>query len=450
MSVGTAASWLLVQEARALLTRLARVLPFALQVPMVPAAGVSTAAQTAIEEYLARGRRELRGMVGEFLKWMHGSAGRAATPAEAQRRFTYVRLRFQAMLTQFDIFADALGQRSEHETGVRLAGLDVAAADALALPGGDYDVPPVICYLDRGQGAAIRRARTRLPGGGENPVAIIRIPRERMIGSGISSSLVHEVGHQGAALLELIPSLRLSLRDKQEEAGEQRVAWTYWERWISEIVADFWAIARVGVSATMGLLSVVSLPRAFVFRISPDDPHPFPWIRVLLSCEMGATLYPHPQWNQLARLWESFYPAGGLDEDRTELIAKLRKTMPDFAALLASHRPETLRGRSLGEALGSANRQPARLAAEYANWQSAPERMYKAAPSFALAVIGQAKADNRISPEEESRLLADLLMRWALRSALDSSAACANRSVTQGRCAVCRRRVERELQSTLQ
>ena len=69
----------------------------------------------------------------------------------------------------------------------------------------------MVCYLARGPGAAIRRARTRLPGGGDNPVAIIRMPRERMIGSGIASSLVHEVGHQGAALLDLVPSLRARL-----------------------------------------------------------------------------------------------------------------------------------------------------------------------------------------------------------------------------------------------
>ena len=37
-----------------------------------------------------------------------------------------------------------------------------------------------------------------------NPVAIIRVPRERMVGHGIASSLVHEVGHQGAALLGLV------------------------------------------------------------------------------------------------------------------------------------------------------------------------------------------------------------------------------------------------------
>src|SRR5262249_42297591 len=151
--------------------------------------------------------------------------GLAATPAEAQRRFTMLRLRFNTSLAQFDIFADALTQRSESQTGVWLAGLDTIAADALSLSGGYYNPPSVICYLDRGHGAAIRRARTRLPGGGENPVAIIRIPRERMVGSGIGSSLVHEVGHQAAALLDLVESIRPILRRLQRNRGREAIAW---------------------------------------------------------------------------------------------------------------------------------------------------------------------------------------------------------------------------------
>ena len=75
-----------------------------------------------------------------------------------------------------------------------------------------------VCYLDRGVGAAIRRARTRLPGGGDNPAAIIRVPRERMVGGGIASSLVHEVGHQAAALLGLVSSLRPVLRAQRGDA----------------------------------------------------------------------------------------------------------------------------------------------------------------------------------------------------------------------------------------
>jgi len=124
-----------------------------------------------------------------------------------QRRFTLIRLRFNVLMSPFDIFADVMTQRSEYETGVWLSGLDLFAADALKLPD-YYDAPPVVCYIDRGHGAAIRRARTRLPGGGNNPAAVIRVRRERMVGSGIAASLVHEVGHQAAALLDLVTSLR--------------------------------------------------------------------------------------------------------------------------------------------------------------------------------------------------------------------------------------------------
>ena len=425
MSICSDTSCLLTQEARALLTRLERVQPFALHMPMVPAAAISPLALTAIENYLARGRRELRTRVEQFLAWLHSPTGRRATPAEAQRRFTFLRLRFNAVLAQFDIFADVLNQRSEHDTGVWLAGLDVVARDALTLPERYYETPPVICYLDRGIGAAIRRARTRLPGGGKNPAAIVRVPRERMVGSGIASSLVHEVGHQGASLLDLVNSLRPVLQAEQRRGGNAQTAWQFWERWISEIVADFWSVARVGIASTLGLIGVVSLPRAFVFRVSLDDPHPIPWIRVKLSCAMGQALYPHRQWNDLARRWESFYPLTGLVEGRRNLMTLLESTMPSFVAMLINHCPPLLRGKALIEAMAVDERQPAQLAAYYEAWRRSPAAMRTASPALVFAVIGQARADGKISPETESRFLAAMLKDWALRNTLNTSAICA-------------------------
>lgn len=426
------ATWTLAQEARALQTRLARVKPFALIEPMVPAAALLPTAQTAIERYLTFGRKELDGRVRRFLEWLAGPAGKRATAAEAQRRFTFLRLRFNAVLTQFDMFNDVITQRSEHETGVWLSGLDVVSADALTLRGGYYRVPPVICYLDRGVGAAIRRARTRLPGGGENPVAIIRVPRERMVGSGIASSLIHEVGHQAAALLDLVESLRPVLRGMQRGRREDARVWGYFERCISEIVADFFSVARVGVAATMGLIGVVSLPRAFVYRVNLDDPHPVPWIRVKLSCAMGSALYPHRQWARLADLWESFYPLEGLDAERRGFLEQIQGTMPGFVALLVNHRPRALRGRSLIEALDVVERRPARLSALFQAWSRDPAQMYGAAPVLVFAVLGQARADGRLTPEEESTLIAKLLTHWALRSTLDTSFACTTATGSSG------------------
>lgn len=409
-------------EARALLTRLARIKPFALHEIMVPAANVSPAAQRAIDGYLVEGRIELRNLLDRYIAWLRGPQARRAAPADAQRRFTLLRLRFNKVLTHFDLFADVLTQRSEYDTGVWLAGLDAVAADALALPG-YYAAPPVVCYLDRGVGAAIRRARTRLPGGGENPVAVIRVPRERMVSAGIASSLVHEVGHQAAALLGLVDSLRAALRSEWRRHGSGDASpWRYWERCISEIAADFWSVARVGIAASAGLVGVLSLPRAFVFRVNLDDPHPFPWIRVKLSCAMGEALYPHPQWSRLARLWESFYPRDDLDAKQRAVLEMLEASMGDFVRLLLAHRPGALQGRSLGEAMQARSRAPAQLLAQFKRWKLARAEMYQAAPALAFAVVGQARAMGEITPEAESRLIAKLLTYWALRATSGAAA----------------------------
>lgn len=419
------ASWMLEQEARALLTRLARIKPFALQETMVAAAAIPQAAQTAIERYLINGRNQVRVMIFDFIGWLKSPQGLMSSPAQAQKKFTLLRLRFNASLTQFDIFADALTQRSETETGVWLSGLDVAAADALRISGNYYDTPPVICYLDRGHGAAIRRARTRLPGGGENPVAVIQVPRERMIGSGVASSLFHEVGHQAAALLDLTESIRPILQGLQKSKEAEKVAWRYWERCISEILADFWSVARLGITSTLGLMGVVALPGYFVFRLSLDDPHPVPWIRVKLSCAIGRALYPHKQWDDLEHLWESLYPRLGLEQEKQDIFAQLEKTIPDLASLIVNHRPKKLRGASLAEALQINERQPSILTAYFEKWRASPIRMKGAPPSLVFAVIGQARAEGIISPEGESRALNVMLKHWALQSALDSSAKCA-------------------------
>jgi hypothetical protein len=411
--VSTSPTAFLEHEARALLTRLQRVKPFALSETMVPAANLSPTAQRAIEQYLAQGRERLRQQGQQFID----SLQYAQAPVDAQRRFALLRLRFNAVLAQFDLFADALSQRGERDHGVWMAGLDVLANDALALPS-YYESPPLVCYLDRGIGAAIRRARTRLPGGGANPAAIIRVPRERMVGSGIASSLVHEVGHQAVALLGLLESLRPALRQRAASDVTDDSAWHYWERWISEILADFWAVARLAIAAPLGLIGVLSLPRAFVFRISTDDPHPAPWIRVLLACAIGAALYPGAQWARLAQLWKSLYPIDGLARAQRGLLTRLALGLDAFVHMLLNHRAPALRGATLAEVTRAADLQDAALRSLWARWQAQPSAMFDAPPCLACAVIGQARVDGELTPGAESRSMARLLTHWALRANL--------------------------------
>lgn len=420
----TPAARLLDQETRSLLSRLALVRSFSLTEPMVQAAAPSDAAATAIERYLSTRRNELRQRALAFLAWLRGP-GRAAAPEEMQRRFTFLRLRFTTEITQFELFADALSQRSDAELGTWLAGMDVAADDALAIPGVKEELPPLICYVDQGMGGAIRRARTRLPGGGgENPVAIVRMPRERMVGSGIASSLMHEVGHQAAAVLDLIPGLNELLGKRAAAAPPaERDAWLLFARWISEIVADFWAVGTVGIASTHGLVSVLALPKAFVFRGGLDDPHPIPWVRVHLSCAIGDALYPDPQWAAFAAVWRTLYPEAGQPAERRALLQRLLAATPEFVRMLAGFRPPALGGRTLAEVFPLARRQPQRLLEDWRERGHDFVRLREVPPAHAFAMVGQASASGLLASEAESRLLRHLLTYWGLRRALSAAAA---------------------------
>lgn len=409
------------QEARALLTRLDRVRPFVVNETMVLAAAPLPTTLAAVEPFLLDGRRGLRRKVENFLRWLRGP-GLEVPASEQQRRFTHIRLAFNDVLSQFDLFTEAITQRSEHLTGVWLSGLDMLATDALWVRDRLFQPPPLLCYLARGPGAAIRRARTRLPGGVSNPAALIRVPRERMIGHGIGSSLVHEVGHQGAALLSLVESLRPELLAAAAKThGGQREAWYSWAGWISEIVADLWSVAKLGIGSTLGLIGVVSLPNWFVFRPGGTDPHPVPWIRVQLSAAIGASLYPDPQWTEVARLWSSLYPLDRAPEGMRGQLANLVAHIPEFVDTLLEHRSPALRGKRLGSVLWMPGRRRADLINTYSVWRSAPQKLFDAPPTLAFAVLGQARRDGLVSPEQESRLLGEQLTRWAVRGSLDTS-----------------------------
>ncbi len=400
------------QEAVAMDARIAAVRPFHLVEATVPAASPSSRTLVVIDRRVSTGQARLRNSLTGFLRRL--DEGEWDGPS-AQTALTALRIRSNNWLSQVDIFGDALTQRSERDTGLWLAGLEVAANDIIQVDG-QPEPPPLLCYLDRGRGGAIRRARTRLPGGDCNPVAIIRIPRERMVGVGVAASLAHEVGHQGAHLLALQDSMAPVLQALQGKGGEEAIAWRLWERWSSEVLADFWAVCRVGVAATLGLISVVSLPSVFVYDVRDDDPHPSPWVRVMLSCAVGEALYPDPQWRRIASMWQGFYPLARAPKGVRSLLEVLARTAPAMARLLIWHRPAGLGGRTLGRALGNPELGVERLRSRVVAVEKDPRHLGGLTPSVALATLGQRRADGTSEGHRESRWLEDLLVTWALQA----------------------------------
>jgi hypothetical protein len=404
---------LISQEVASLIGRVEMVRPFSLNETMVAAAVPAARTLHQIDVYLLRGRRRLLTLARRFLHWLQTEKAERSSLEAVNRQYVFLRLRVNTVLTELDVFADAISQRSEADTGVWLAGLDALARDALALPRARYRVPPLLCYLDRGIGAAIRRARTRLPGGGENPVAIVRVPRERMVGLGIASSLVHEAGHQGAALIDLVPTLRRAMEPMVRlHAPAPGHAWGHWYRWISEIVADLWSVARLGVASTLGLMNVVSLPRVFVFRANLDDPHPTPWIRVLLSVEMGRQLYPHLHWQRVLELWRGLYPLR-LDVGDARSVGALAEQVPELVHWML-RQTVTAPDQALSHFMRDPELAAERLESHVERWARAPRHLNQLKPCQAFAVAGYCRIARGRTPLAEIPLFSSLLTRWAL------------------------------------
>src|SRR6185369_7872206 len=98
---------------------------------------------------------------------------------------------------------------------------------------------------------------------------------------------------------------------------------------------------------------------------------------------------------------------------------------PAFVDRLLAHRPPSLGGHRLGDALASPDRRPERLAALFTESGGALRALVKAPPTLAFAMLGQARLDGRLTPERESELLAKLLRHWAWRATVDVGEVCA-------------------------
>ena len=146
-----------------------------------------------------------------------------------------------------------------------------------------------------------------------------------------------------------------------------------------------------------------------------------PWLRVLLSCAIGHRLYPDPQWERLAATWRAMYPIAGVRPELAAIVSDLRATMPDLVSVLVEHRPPRLRGWALGDVLRNPELHREALLERFATWESDPGEMVLAPPTMAFAVLGQARASGRLSPERESRLLRRLIGSWAVRSSLETA-----------------------------
>jgi hypothetical protein len=190
------------------------------------------------------------------------------------------------------------------------------------------DVPPLLTYVDKGLGASILRAGLRLYDGGPlTPAGAVKITRQNLLRP---TALIHESGHQIAHILDWNRELASVL--ERDLTARSRDAASAWSSWASEVAADMHAFVHTGYGSVVSLHDVVS-GGPTVFRLLAGDPHPLPYLRVLLMVEACIRWYGAGPWDQLAEAWVQTQPLATASAEARTLVEESLPLLPRIVEL---------------------------------------------------------------------------------------------------------------------
>ncbi|HZK04761.1 MAG TPA: hypothetical protein VFC82_02820 [Actinomycetaceae bacterium] len=321
--------------------------------------------------------------------------------------------------TFFDTYMDILTQRHPPLLGRLLAGCDVLAWDAINRehPALAIVEPPLV-FCDRGFGAATIRESVKLPDGSPNPMPIIQIPYSRLKEKYNLTSVIHEVGHEMMVRLGLVRTLPEALRVALARSGASRTLQDYFALWSSEIGPDFWGFCASGVAAAGGIKEILALPPSNVFRVTWTDPHPPPYLRVLLVFEWCRRTWGADPVDTWQEEWREYYPLSGAPPEVRGLLRESVSCIPAVTDALFQTRFRVLNGRKIPDLFSLDLLAPARLRPIAAQAESGAMDLRGLRPSAQLAVFRLVKEGGRLPEEKLDRLMTSWLLNLAQPSGL--------------------------------
>jgi hypothetical protein len=274
-----------------------------------------------------------------------------------RQRLLAFRQRYVAVETTLDFYGDAVNTRTNPKIAAVLRALDLIAflsMEVILKPLGKQ-TPPVLTYIDKGLGASILRAGVRLWDSGTiSPVAAIKITRHNLYRP---TSLIHETGHQVAYMLGWNDEYAALLRRELAPLAPAEVV-EGWTETVSEVVADIFAFVHCGYGAVAALHDVVAAEEASVLRYLPGDPHPIPYIRVLLNVEFCRRMFGAGPWDDLATAWQYAHPLARAATATRQFLEHSVKLLPKLAELSLLSRMKAFGGHALTELIDPARVRP--------------------------------------------------------------------------------------------
>src|SRR5262252_1825951 len=148
--------------------------------------------------------------------------------------------------------------------------------------------PPPFSYMRTGFAPATFRRGIPLTRLGKqlNPFPLIQLPYHRLVNPWTLAAVLHEVSHNLQTELGLSRPVPRRMASVLLKAGLPKSVAAFWTRWNREMFSDMCALLLGGPQALGSLMDVVGRSPEATFGYNARGPHPTPYLRTLISCEL--------------------------------------------------------------------------------------------------------------------------------------------------------------------
>ena len=317
----------------------------------------------------------------------------------------------------YDTFLDILSQRLLPGIGPILKGCDVLANDSIRKnhPALSTLTKPIV-YFDRGFGASTRREGVWLYSGSKNPITTIQIPYTKIKTKYDLTSIVHEAGHSIMVRLGLERELSKEIRESLALAGASELMQNGFASWSKEIGPDFWGFLNCGIAQALATRELLSLPQKEVFSISFNDPHPPPFLRVLIVLDWCRRQWGAGEWDEWESEWRYLYPLTMASEMNRKILKEGEKFIHVVSRVLFRTRFKNLGFKTIPSLFNMEDVSPnhfRRILSEAK--YSGILNLADLSPCGQLGFFGYLRANSKISEETLDRLMTRWLIQFGKR-----------------------------------
>jgi len=283
-----------------------------------------TAAASPTEGHIRAVNQLISSLRGELLKLTANvttaasSAVADSSPANVTRLVTtkdHAHSVVQAMEKVWDFYFELFGQRQTRFADWLLS------CDRIALDCYQYTylgiglaksvpAPPPFSYMRTGFSPATFRRDIPLErlGSLHNPFPLIQLPYHRLMNPWTLGAVLHEVSHNLQNDLGLDKVVPAAMEQRLTRAGLPQMVAVTWRRWNRELFADVCGLLFGGPAIVASLMDVVGRARRNTLTFSPGAPHPTPFLRTLISCELLRRMGFAEEAAEYRRAWLRLYP----------------------------------------------------------------------------------------------------------------------------------------------